>query len=117
MEITQVQIHSYYRLCGDCYRDACERASERTGKAIGELWIERWTASRVLVHLEFTSSVDILPENIKAEEEGPFGVNENQRDKVVACMFEGAIDREKALRRLGRKFHNRPRHFGPRRAC
>ncbi len=60
--------------------------------------------------LTYLSAMEIVEGNQKAGELGPFGVNEDHGGKIVACMFEGGIDRETALRERRHAFRNRPTH-------
>ena len=51
-----------------------------------------------------------MGENQKVAREGVLGLNERHGGKVVACMFEGGIDREAALREPRGAFRVRPTH-------
>jgi hypothetical protein len=110
--IFRAEIHSYDRLCGACYGDAVERASEKTGKVVFDPWIEWRTPTQLTVHVEFKDSGEVLEANRDALKERPLGLNQNHDGRVVACMFQGGIDREEALRKPRDAFRYRPTHIG-----
>ena len=103
--VFRAELHSYNRLCGECYRDAVDRASDRAAQLL-----EDWDRGDMRAQLEFENTQEIIDANREAGREGPFGVNEDHGVKTIACMFDGGIDRESALRQPREAFRNRPTH-------
>ena len=103
----RAEIHSYARLCGACYRDTVEQASSRAIRPLGDSESEE-----VRDRVEFVSSAKVLEGIQAAGADGPFVVNEHHGGKMIACMFDGGIDHEGALREPREAFRNRPTHVG-----
>ena len=105
--VFRAETHSYHRLCCKCYQDAVERAGTRASQLLAD-----FDRGDVRTQIEFESTAEILKGNREHVENEPFGVNEHLGGKTIACMFDGGIDREKALREPRDAFRNRPTHIG-----
>ncbi|KAJ9604083.1 hypothetical protein H2200_011606 [Cladophialophora chaetospira] len=107
--VFRAELHSYDRLCGECYINAIDRAIDIAIDRAAQL-PEDWHRGDIRTRLEFQSTKEIIDANREAGKEVPFGVNEDHDGKTIACMFEGGIDRESALRQPRQAFHNIPTH-------
>jgi hypothetical protein len=92
-------------MCGVCYEDAVERVREErsdgTGLAPRYSLRDLWVAGSIQ---------DIVAVNRKVGERGPMGINEDHDGDVIACMFDGGIDHEEALRAERKTFQNTLTH-------
>jgi len=61
--------------------------------------------------IQYSSTKETLEANRTAGKESPLGGNVHHDGKAIACIFEGGIDREGALREPRAAFRNKPTQF------